>query len=848
MALRDWIQALLTAGIILALMRFVPLAGPRRLGVVLLRAAGIVGVLLALKGWSWPQASERPRHLVYLVDTSKSIEPSAVEWAARRVCALEALRPAPIPRTVMAFGEDAHVALPASRAALRDPAKIADALTSAPVNREATNLEAALLSTLAVVPPGEPSRVILLSDGRQTQGTVERVLPHLRRFGVEVYPVPVSSAAPAEVTWEQLVLPPTIPQGASVPINLVFVNGTSRTQAVDVTVRMQELSVARRRVPVRPGWQVAPLAVPALKTGTMRVDVEVRVPGDAAPQRKTGYVEVEGPPRVRVVLDKPTELPPLVTALKRRHITVSVSRPQELPTEAGRLLEEDVVLLFQVPKSAFTEEQVRALEEYVQRYGGGVVMVGLGGVLSQEIMQQHPLDALLPVRFEPKGLQESTRRVCIVMLIDRSASMMGPRIAATKRAAVELVKQLSAEDLVGVLAFDVRPYVVVEVQPAGRVTEALIEKLVRLKSTGGTDIFPALEAARDRLTASDATVKHILLLSDGNTPFNAQQYRGLLEEFAQQRITLSAIGIGSAFVNVNLLDWMAKKSGGTFYQMTNLDELPQLIARDTQKELGRLPFTEGHFRPRRAESSEWFSDFSGWPPLKGYLTTTAKPAARVELELPQAESAEPLLAFWDRGAGRVAVFTSDGGARWCPDWIRWPEFESVWAQIIQQAMRQRTLEGLFAWLDQQDGVPQLIIEGDLADPAAELVSSDGTTTIPLALVQSSRFRWRAQVGHVDSGWYRLVVESHQAEASAFARRWIQVGRADHGPEQPNLPPDERLLRHIAQETRGVYDVPDAAFLPPTERVERRVPLRGWLLPLVILLLLGDVALRGRTML
>jgi len=743
----------------------------------------------------------------------------------------------------MAFGEDASVALPASRTALQDPEKLAGALTSAPVNRQATNLEAALLSTLAVLPPGEPSRVILLSDGRQTAGSVERVLPHLRRFGVEVYPVPVSSAAPAGVMWEQLALPPTIRQGTSVPINLVFVNGTSRPQAVDITVKMQELSVARRRIGVRPGWQVVSLSVPALKTGTMRVDVEVGA------QRKTAYVEVEGPPRVRVVLDKPTELPPLVAALKRRHITVSVSRPEELPTEAGRLLEEDVVLLFQVPKSAFTEEQVRALEEYVQRYGGGVVMVGLGGVLSQEIMQQHPLDALLPVRFEPKGLQESTRRVCIVMLIDRSASMMGPRIAATKRAAVELVKQLAAEDLVGVLAFDVRPYVVVEMQPAGRVTEALIEKLVRLKSTGGTDIFPALEAARDRLAASDATVKHILLLSDGNTPFDARAYRQLLEEFAQHRITLSTIGIGSAFVNVNLLDWMAKKSGGTFYQMTNLDELPQLIARDTQKELGRLPFTEGSFRPRRAESSEWFADFSDWPPLRGYLTTTAKPSARVELELPQAGAgAEPLLAFWDRGVGRVVVFTSDGGTRWCPEWIRWPAFESVWAQIIQQAMRQRTLEELFAWLDQQEGIPHLLIEGDLADPAAELVSSDGTTTIPLALVQSSRFRWRAQVGHVDSGWYRLVVESRQPEGSAFARRWIQIGRADHGPEQPHLPPDERLLRRIAQETRGVYDVPDAAFVPPTERVERRVPLRGWLLPLVILLLLGDVALRGRTML
>ena len=126
----DLLPLLLVVGAALGLLRFVPLAPPRRLGVALLRAAGIVGVLLALKGVSWPQASERPRHVVYLVDASRSMDADAREWAARRVASLEALRPAPISRTVMAFGEDARVALPASRTALLDPAQIAGALLS----------------------------------------------------------------------------------------------------------------------------------------------------------------------------------------------------------------------------------------------------------------------------------------------------------------------------------------------------------------------------------------------------------------------------------------------------------------------------------------------------------------------------------------------------------------------------------------------------------------------------------------------------------------------------------------------------------------------------------------------
>ena len=87
-----------------------------------------------------------------------------------------------------------------------------------------------------------------------------------------------------------------------------------------------------------------------------------------------------------------------------------------------------------------------------------------------------------------------------------------------------------------------------------------------------------------------------------------------------------------------------------------------------------------------------------------------------------------------------------------------------------------------------------------------------------------------------------------AAGGGIIRRWIQIGRAQHSEEHAHLPPDESLLRHIAQATNGFYDVPDRAFLPPTERLSVQVPLRGVLLPLVILLLLCDVALRGRTML
>lgn len=857
---RDWIELALLLAVSAAAWRLMPLAGWRRLGAIGLRAIGLLCALLALKGLMIVRQEERPQHVVYLVDQSASIDPVRTEWIARRLASLESLRPRGVSRAVIAFGTDAQVVVPMAQDPLLDPAGLHQRLTSASVNPAQTNLEAALLSAVSTLPSHERGRAILLTDGRQTLGTVERILPYLHRFGLEVYPVPIAPSQPPGLVWEQLVVPPTVRQGTAVPIQLVLTNGTTRAQPLDVTVSLHGLPIARRQTRVRPGSQIVSLSVPVRRTGTMRLEVTANAPG-VAPQRRTAVLEVEGSPRVLLVLERPTELPILATALKRREMTMSVTTPRELPTEAGKLLEYDAVLLYHLPKSMVAPAQVDAIREYVERLGGGLVMVGLGGKLDEEVTREAPLDALLPVVFEPKGVQEAKRRVCIVLAIDRSASMMGPRIAATKRGAVELVKQLAPEDLVGVLAFDTVPYVIVEVQPAGRVTESLIDKLVRLKSTGGTDVLPALKAAQARLEASGATMKHIVLLSDGNTPFNAKAYRQLLSSLAQQRITISTIGIGAAFVNAEYLEWLATSTGGTFYEMRQLDELPRLIARDTQKTLGELPFSEGYFRPVRAASSEWFSETTEWPPLKGFLTATAKPGAVEELVIRQPESpaaperspgfaeasTEPLLVQWPVGLGRAAVFTSDADARWSPDWIRWPGFEGAWGTVVQGVMRGRPTEELFVWLDTHDPLPHLVIEGDLSDPSASLFDEAGNQ-VPVALVQHSRFRWRAPVSHVESGWYRLVVESRQGTSTTFARRWVQIGRAERGAEQPNLPPDEALLRRIAQATQGAYDLPDRAFLPPTQRMPLPVPLRGWLLPLTLLVLLGDVALRGRTML
>jgi Mg-chelatase subunit ChlD len=840
----------LALGFIVWQARRAPLAGGRRLTVLGLRLAAVILACLAL--WGVGRRSRQhvqPQHVLYLVDRSASMDAAQAAWIARRIASLEALRPASVPRAVGVFGAQAVLVEPFGTARLEEPAAISRLLGGAGVPPERTDLERALLDAAGWLPPAQGGRVILFSDGRETAGDANRVLAHVRRLGLSVFPARVPTTAAAATRWASLVVPPVVQQGASVGVQLALHHDGEAPARVQVTVALAGVPVRRERVLLRPGWQVVAVPVPALQQGGMALDVWLESAGGEWQERRRAYTEVEGPPHLLFVTPQPSSLPLLAAALRRRQIEVSIARPADVPTQALGLTEYDGVLLAGVPKSVFTPAQADALRDYLERLGGGLVMVGLGGDLAQEVATTAPLDALLPVTYEAKGLQEAHRRVCMVLLIDRSASMIGPRIAATKRAAVELITQLSDEDLVGVFAFDTKPYVLMEVQPVGRARREIVDKLARLRSTGGTDVFPALEIAQGRLNATDATVKHIILLSDGNTPFEAPAYRELAQAMRAERITISTIGIGAAFINSDYLQWLAEATGGTFYVLRSLEELPRLIAQDAREALGQLPFTEGYYRPEREAASDWFADIPAWPVLRGYLTTTAKPQARVDMTVRAGETPDPLLARWTLGQGRVAAFTSDADTRWSPEWVAWPHFEAWWAQVVRWAMRPTFSEELLVWVDESQGAPRLMVEGLLEAPQGHLVPADGGEGQPVALVRSGPWRWSAPLDGWPSGWYQLVLESRQADAPVFAKRWVQIGSplAD-AEERPGQPPQEALLGYVAQATAGVMDVPDRAFVPPTTVAVTEQPLSTWWLPLVILLLLIDVALRGSSML
>src|SRR6202012_4161438 len=151
------------------------------------------------------------------------------------------------------------------------------------------------------------------------------------------------------------------------------------------------------------------------------------------------------------------------------------------------------------------------IERYV-REGGGLLIVG-GEQNVYVDNKQKPEDALertLPAQLLPPRNNEG---VAVVLIIDKSSSMEGPKIDLAKAAATGTVANLRPMDQVGVLVFDNSFAWVVPIRKADD-RYSINARIAGIFANGGTQIAPALTEAYTRVLPIEAPYRHILLLTD----------------------------------------------------------------------------------------------------------------------------------------------------------------------------------------------------------------------------------------------------------------------------------------------------------------------------------------------
>ncbi len=791
-----------------------------RLCVIALVAAALARVNLLLR--------TTEQFVVFLVDASKSIGREAHQQAETFV--QTALRHRGSHRAAVVYFAARtgrlHTQWP-EQTDLSDP------------DTEATDIERALLLARAQIPPGYVPRLVLLSDGRQTRGRARQAAASI---GIPVDTVALPGRREPEVQVAAVSAPSQVPPEEPFYVDVQL----TANRSTDATVRLYRngLKVAERRLRLKPGTEQLRFRDQLHDEKLAQYQVSVQAEQDTFldNNRLTTVVYSRGQPRVLVVEQRPELGRHLARALRRHGLSVEVRPPRGLPASISELLEFDAVVLSNVPATALTVTQMENLRTYVERFGGGFIMVGGDESFGLGGYYRTVLEQILPVRCDIQREQDKPV-TAMVLIIDKSGSMGGIKIEMAKEAARNAVELLGPRDLVGVIAFEGAYYWLAELQPAAN-RAFLMDAISRLEAGGGTAMYPPMVAAYEALQRASAKIKHVILLTDGISA--PGDFEGITTEMRSARITVSAVGVGPDH-DADLLQRIAELGNGRYYRTDDPEALPQIFAKETARAtksaLNEEPTVVEVVRPSPMIDG---IDLDAAPLLLGYVITQPKPTSEVVLA---AGPGHPLLAYWRFGLGLSVAFTSDVHSRWAAEWLQWPDFGAFWAQVVRFAMRREESLGTSLRLNVEDD--EVTVRLDALSPDGEflheaetelyVLSPDGSSE-QLAMSVTAPGRFEARFRARSSGSYQLRITQRLPDGTQ--RVLNRVLTRGYSPELRIGPPDRELLRDVARLSGGEAELePSEAFRDDGRYAHRPLILWPWLLGLAMLLFVADVALR-----
>ena len=711
---------------------------------------------------------------------------------------------------------------------------------------DGTDLAAAVRLSAALLAPEEQSRIVLLTDGKETRGSLDAALRGLPdRVAVDWMTLPSASGGDAVV--KSVRVPARLDEGQPYAVRVQV--GSSVDGEATLRLYRDGQPVAARRVTLeadRDGvFSVEAVAPDA--AGPMMYRAEIELAGDAMPENNRGsaVAMVRGRPRLLLVDRDPGSLGPLAAALNAASFAVRTTGVSGLPANAVDLARFDAVVLGDVAATLLSDRQLQALHDYVRHAGGGLAMLGGPDSFGPGGYWETPLEAALPLDMDVKD-QRHVPSSGLVLAIDKSGSMAGragvSKIDVAKTAAVEVATKLTPRDRVGVIAFDAAAKWVVPLTPAGPDADVRGD-IGTIRAGGGTDAYPAMQLAFDALRDAELRAKHVILLTDGQ--LQARSHEALARNMTAAGITVSTVAIGTD-ADLHTLEQIARAGGGRHYRALDMARLPRIFLREAFQ-VTRSWLVEEPFAPVRRQRHPALDGLprDDLPPLSGYVAASEKPGAQ---HLLGTHLDDPLLSVWQYGLGRSVAFTSDAKGRWSGQWLGWDGYGPFWSGLLRWAARRSDEQRQLQLQVERDGNQLRIAADAYRDDGSFLNAGVLTTTVLLpgggraeaTLEQVGPGRYTGEVDAVGAGAYFVSVQGGAAGQEVGATTATSVA----------YPPEFAVDR----EATTLEAFVEAGRVQPREDVAglfgatgspatQRVPLLSWLLGVAAIAFLTELAAR-----
>jgi Mg-chelatase subunit ChlD len=830
----------------------------------LFRSLAAVLLVAALAGLSIQTIlSEHKLTLVAAADMSDSVSAEGRAWTQEYLARLVKTLEPTDELAVLSFAGDTSLVVPPG-----NPTNVSltvEALQGPVADQNGeTNIARALERSLALYPEEAEKRLVLITDGNETAGVAKQHIALARRMGVKIFPVIPPSGQHPEVSLEKFITPPLVREGSAFNVRLVVRNGNHKPVRGSAVVFANDQTLTRQEVNLEPGLSVLEVPAQILQRGNYLLRAEVKAEPDTVSGNNKQSVNLAVTGKIRSLVITDNAKTHLARALQMKEVETEFRRPEGIPTQIAELLDYNCLVFDDISRGGISQQQMNVVERYVRDFGGGFLMAGGLRTFGDLGYKGTTVERVLPLTFQEQRPKKKKRTpIALFLVIDRSNSMGynskirglhdGQKMKYAQKAALELLNQLQDSDYAGAIAFDSEAYLLAPLNFLSVNRAELTDKIARLQYGGGTDFYSALETASDQLAQVRGAIRHILLLTDGDSNRSPADHYPLTASIAQRQISITTIRIGSDTVNLQLLSYMSDKTGGRFYHVDDVELLPQLLIKDTKQVMREKDDDDDKPKeivPRVGERGMILQGLNDFPSLEEYMLTKPKTGADVQLYTDAHKEHDPLLATWQYGLGKVVAVTFDPSGAGSSDWIRWEGYSKFWSQAVRWAIRDET-----PW----DYRLSARVRGDRTVLQAESFESDdegvlqvrlprGGQTDELTLMPVAPRVYEAVMSGKRQGSFPVtVLKRRGGKVINQKTEVVMVGQSsgDSLDEYRQQHPNRDLLRDLAAGTGGKID-PDLNELVAQKREGKKKqlhPLENNLIIGALFLLLGDIAIR-----
>ncbi len=161
------------------------------------------------------------------------------------------------------------------------------------------------------------------------------------------------------------------------------------------------------------------------------------------------------------------------------------------------------------------------------------------------------------VRAKAEGAKKN---ISVILILDRSGSMNGEKMAKAKAALLEFVNLMELEDKAGLIVFDDRVSIVSELTSD---KELLKQKVNDVELGGNTAMYDAVYVGVEMMRPVSGR-KTVIVLTDGKSNRGIHKYNDTVEYAAINNTSIYTIGLGND-VRKDQLENIAKESGGEYF-------------------------------------------------------------------------------------------------------------------------------------------------------------------------------------------------------------------------------------------------------------------------------------------